>query len=230
VVSIPVPEKDLTFEDAGEQWAGAGKPALREPGDRQASGVPPLRADHFRPSTSPDEFRRQSAARRITVGAVAAIALVAILTAAILLAVTDGGSPKAKSAGHNPPKTTTTTTSVSTSSTTSTTIVTTTTSSPLVTPISTSGDDGTYKAPTGPYTLTFTATTSPCWVGVETGLGSGDYLWDETVQAGASQSYKATGPVAIVLGAPQFASVSLNGVPVEIPKGATAYNLVFTSA
>ena len=227
VVSIPLPEGDLSFEDRGEEWGGTGKSALRQPGegateaDSRSSARPPVMpaaADGSRWLVSPGALRRPGPVRKTTV---AAAAVLLILTAGVLLAVMGGtraARSGAKAPHHRPSSASTSTTAV------------TTTTAPLVRPISTSGDDGTFKVPPGHYILAFTTTNSACWVGIETGLGSGSFFWDETVQAGSSASFRGSGPLAVVLGAPEYlSSVTLNGVPVEIPKGITAYNLVFAS-
>ncbi len=157
--------------------------------------------------------------RKIVVGSVAAVAVVLIVAASVLL--TMHGSPhKAAS-----PPASDTTTSVST--TTSTTVVTTTTS-PVLKAVSTSGDTATYKAPSGRYTLRFTTTSGACWIGVQPNVGGGTYLYSSTLQAGGAASYKGSGVLAVQLGAPDYVSVSLNGVPVQVPTGTTYYNLVFS--
>jgi hypothetical protein len=170
-------------------------------------------------SISPDELRRQATVRRLSVGSVATLGVLAIVTAGVLMT---GSSPKPKpvTASHThtpPPSTATTTTRV------------TTTTAPSVTPESVSGNDVTFKVPSGHYTLSFSGVGGACWVGVETGLGSGTYLWNQTVEAGTTASYKASGPLAVALGAPEFVAITVNGVPVKIPKGVTADNLVFAS-
>ncbi len=226
VVSIPLPAGDLSFEDRSEEWAGAAGRSRREPAQRAVAGVaPPPFADRFRPSISPSEYRRQSPLRRVTVGAVAVVAVLAIVTAAVLLAVTGGGRTTKSSSKNTHHQNT------SPGASTTTTGVTTTTTPPaLVKPVSRSGDDATFNIPPGHYTLAFATSSSACWVGIETMLGSGSYRWAETVPAGNSASYKGFGPIAVVLGAPEYlSSVTLNGVPVQIPKGVTTYNLVFAS-
>ena len=157
--------------------------------------------------------------RKIVVGSVAALAVVLILAAAVLLTL--HGSPHRVAtppAGHN---------TTSTSTTTSTTVVTTTTT-PVLKAVSTSGDSATYKAPSGRYTLRFTTTSGACWVGVQPSVGSGTYLFSSTVAAGSAASYKGSGLLAVQLGAPEYVSVTLDGVPVQMPPGATYYDLVFS--
>jgi hypothetical protein len=244
--SIPPPDGETSFEDGGDEWAGAGRPAARGPGDwmrrsypgrhargnhesQTAAGEPmaveaaPAGSVVARPqlSISPDELRRQATVRRLSVGSVATLGVLAIVTAGILMT---GASPKPKpkpvtaSHTHTPPLSTVTTTTRET-----------TTTTPSVTPESVSGNVVTFKVPSGHYTLSFSGVGGACWVGIETGLGSGTYLWNQTVEAGATESYKASGPLAVSLGAPEFAAITVNGIPVKIPKGVTADNLVFAS-
>jgi len=228
-VSAPVPGAEVTIDDPGAPWAGAGKPSLREPGAGDGAGESAEAsagaswapsADRLRPAISPDELRRQAAMRKITVGSVAAVAVVLILTAAVLLTL--HGAP------HRASTTTTTRPGASTSTSTSTTRVTATTV-PVVKPISTSGDTATFKAPSGKYTLRFSTTSAACWVGIQPSLGSGTYLWSQTVQAGSSGAYRASGDLAVQLGAPEYLSVTVNGIPMRLPPGVAYYNLVFAS-
>jgi hypothetical protein len=211
--SIPVPE-DLSFEDRGEEWAGAARPSIREPAERAAPpppGMARMRTESpdastgafatRQPSISPDELRRQATMRKLGVG---------------------GGKPAATAAKHH--HTTTPTTPTST-----TVAKTTTTTTPVVSPVSVDGNELTFNAPSGHYTLTFQGGGGACWVGVETGLDSGTYLYSDTVEPGTTASYKASGPLAVALGAPYYLSVLVNGVPVKIPKGVTANNLVFAA-
>jgi len=54
-------------------------------------------------------------------------------------------------------------------------------------------------------------------------------LWEETVPAGGTTSYTASGPIVIRLGAPPVVSVSVNGVKVDLPPGnVQPYDLSFT--
>jgi hypothetical protein len=290
-VSLPVPEHEITFEDRGEQWAGAGRPTLREPGERLASrerlhrdavdvrpeapgsaaagsgvaasgaggaaaeaagvvgsaaggaaagvsaaeaagegavgaagqetdpAIPVVTATPSQP-ISPDEIRRQAAVRRLATGAFAAIAVIAIVVASIELSGNPTPAAKATTKGQHHPKATTTTSAPAPS---------TTLKPAVVKPVSISGNEVTFNAPSGHYLITFSAAGGPCYVGVETGLGTGNYLWSDTVQPGASASYKASGSVVVNVGAPAYLAASLNGVPISIPKGVTDDYLAFVS-
>jgi hypothetical protein len=287
-VSIPVPEKHMSFEDRGEEWAGASRPALRDAvaraasrerligelpdadrgdpngrsadprersrsdageavqqqSDRQKAArerastggadragaspptttpvVPPAPdAPNARPEVgaepaalqplSPDELRRQATIRRLATGGFAAVAVIAIVAASIALA----GHPKTGTTGSKKDKNTATTTSAPPTS-----VATTTTLKPaVVKPSSVSGNEASYTAPSGHYVLSFATSGGPCFVGVETALGSGDYLFANTLQPGTDATYKATGSLVVNLGAPVYVSVTVNGVALSIPSG-----------
>lgn len=245
--SAPPAAGETSFDDAGRQRTGADRPTVRGSGgwtptapqgrhvrgshETTAGAGEPLAVEALptgsvvvaRPqlSISPDELRRQATVRRLSVGAVAILGVLAIVTAAVLMTGTSSpkATPRTAAHTHTPP------TSVVTSTTRET-----TTTAAGVTPISVSGNDLTFKVPSGHYTLSFSGVGGACWVGIETGLGSGTYLWNETVPSGITGSYKASGPLAVALGAPEFVAVTVNGVPVKIPKGVTAYNLVFAAS
>lgn len=210
-----------TGTDAGPDAGGGSSEGSSPDTSANPAGAPSTTADRLRPTISPDELRRQAAMRKITVGSVAALAVVLILTASVLLTLQGGGHH----AGSPP---TTTRPGASTSTSTTTTRVTATTA-PVVKPISTSGDTATFKAPSGRYTLRFSTTSAACWVGIQPSLGSGTYLWSQTVQAGSSGAYRASGALAVQLGAPAYLSVTVNGIPMRLPSGVTFYNLVFAS-
>jgi hypothetical protein len=95
--------------------------------------------------------------------------------------------------------------------------------------VSIAGVDATFDVPPGHYKLSFTAVSGACGVGIGKQLGASTLLWAETVQKGSRASYVASGPLAVELGAPEYASVRINGVRVKIPAGVTAYNLLFTA-
>jgi hypothetical protein len=300
--SMPVPEHEITFEDRGDEWAGAGRPTLREPGERLASrerfdrepadappddtyerprhasaasariqgarpvqsrnrganeedghtgapgatpgeaatgavaaealGAAGLETDPAVPAVpvttarsqpvSPDELRRQAAVRRLATGAFATLAVIAIIVASIELAGSPTTSAKGTTKGTDHPKAVATTTTTRPAPST-------TLKPAAVKPVSTSGNEVTFDAPSGHYVITFSTSSGPCYLGVETGLGTGDYLWSDTVPAGSSASYKASGSVVVNVGAPAYLSASLNGVPVSIPKGVTDDYLAFVS-
>jgi hypothetical protein len=92
---------------------------------------------------------------------------------------------------------------------------TTTTTPTALDPTSTTNLLVTYLVPKATYTLVFSAT-APCWLGAQ-GRTNGTYLWMDTLQAGTSTSYSATGPRLIHLGAPRAVSIKFNGIPVALP-------------
>jgi hypothetical protein len=275
--SIPVRQHVVSFDDSGEEWAGAGRPVVREPahdgppsssgdegpGDRRAGvrheAVPAFRPQGNRPgavrrqhdpgrvdaaawppvadvaasdagivleppmlpSVSPEGLRRQASVRRLATGGFAALAVAAIVLAAIELS---GAAHTAKS-----PPPTSLHPSTSTSAPSTTAARPTTTSPAVIEPISTSGNDVTFQAPAGDYVLTFATSGQPCWVGVETGVGTSDFLWTQAVQPGSDATYKAAGSLVVNVGAAEYLSVSVNGVPIRIPSGVTTGYISFVA-
>jgi hypothetical protein len=171
---------------------------------------------------SPDELRRQATVRRLATGACAAVAVTAIVLAAVLVSGSAHPTQKAssKTRHHLSPST----------SVTSTTAVPSTTARPaVIEPISSSGTDVSFQAPAGHYVLTFATSGGPCWAGVETGVGTGDFLWEETVQPGSDATYKASGSLVVDVGAAEYLSLSVNGVPARIPHAVTTGYILFVS-
>jgi hypothetical protein len=185
----------------------------REPRETVSAGMTSRRVDLEPPTEtiSDDELRRQANIRRVTVGAVAAVALTFIVVASILLA----GGPSAHTGA--PP---TTTRPHSAATTTTTTVAKTTTTTPAVfKPVT--GADGvvSYVVPKGPFTIGFEDTgTGPSWLGVEPSFGAGTFLWQNEVQPEQSLSYNAKGPVAVNIGAPEELKITVNGVPCTLPE------------
>jgi hypothetical protein len=171
---------------------------------------------------SPAELRRQATVRRIATTACAAVAVVLIAVAAIELS----GSP---SHTATPPSKTKHHGTSSTSVPPSTAAPSTTAKPAVINPTSTSGNEATFPAPSGTYVLTFATSDSPCWVGVESAIGSGDFLWTDAVQPGISATYKASGSLAVNVGAAQYLSVRVNGEPIRIPSSVTTGYLSFAS-
>jgi hypothetical protein len=62
---------------------------------------------------------------------------------------------------------------------------------------------------------------------VETGVGTGNFLFNETVQPGTDATYKTSGSLVVNVGAAEYLSVSLNGVPLRIPSGVTTGYISF---
>ncbi len=101
--------------------------------------------------------------------------------------------------------------------TTTTTTPSTTVTPKVLHPISRTNLLVTYLVPKPTYTLVFSAT-APCWLGAQRRT-NGTYLWMDTLAAGKTTSYSASGPRLIRLGAPRAISITLNGIPVALPKG-----------
>jgi len=231
--SVPVPPP-VEGEDAraGADGRGDAAPSSRRPqgagGDREArppafrrSGAAAggnLRGTH----QSGAARRRQVLARRAATGGAAAVAVVAVVIAAISL--TGGG-------GHRPRKSTATTEHRGGSGRTTTTSTATTLPSTLK-PTSVTATDVSFTAPSGQYTLAFTATGGACWIGIETSAGAaGPWRFAETLSAGQSATYAASGALVVRLGAPAYIGLQVNGLPAELPSGQQqAYNVDFTPA
>lgn len=245
-VSLPVSDEELAFQDRSARWAGGDRPTARAPGERVAGGRGESTRDRsssgtqgpprtggaeqgaHRPSRdteqpaagstdaqpdvlSDDELRRQAAIRRLSVGGVAVVGLTLIVVASLLL------SSSPKRAASSGPSTTSGTNHASTTST--TVAATTTTAKPAVlNPLPNADGIVSYAVPKGPYTVAFADTGSgPCWIGVETSFGSGNFLLSNEVQSSATLTYHAKGPVAVEMGDPGVLQITINGVPAKLP-------------
>ena len=94
-------------------------------------------------------------------------------------------------------------------------------------PTSASSSVVAYLTPSRTYTINFSAS-GPCWLGVQQGV-NGRYLWMATLTAGQEASYKASGPVAVRLGAPANIKVEVDAVSVELPaKNVQPYDITFS--
>jgi Domain of unknown function (DUF4115) len=141
-----------------------------------------------------------------------AAGIVVVLLIAGALVVTLDHSPTHVA---NKPGVTTPTTHPSGGATSSTT--TTTTIPTVLNPTSTTNLLVTYVVPKSTYTLVFSATAA-CWLGAQRRT-NGKYLWMDTLEAGTSTTYSASGPRLIRLGAPRAVSITLDGIPVALPSG-----------
>ena len=138
---------------------------------------------------------------------------VVVLLIAVALVVTLDQQPSPTPVATKPGVTTTTTHQGG-----GVTNTTTTTTTPTVlNPISTTNLLVTYVVPKSTYTLVFSATAA-CWLGAQR-RANGQYLWMDTIQAGQSTSYSASGPRLIRLGAPRAVSITFDGIPVALPSG-----------
>ena len=158
------------------------------------------------------ERHRQVMVRRAATGATAAVAVVAVVAAVIFLST--GGK------NHGRVTTTTTHRGGGGSSTTSSTTTTTTVPTSLK-PISVSPSNIAFSVPSGGYTLTFQATGGACWVGIEH-TSAGPWLFSQTLNAGQSATYQASGALVMTLGAPRYIGLSVNGLVAELPRPGSA--------
>jgi hypothetical protein len=158
--------------------------------------------------------------RRAATGTAAAVAVVAVVAAVISLS---GG-------GGSGGKLTTTTTRRGGGGRTTTTTFTTTTLPTSLKPTSVSPSNIAFSVPSGTYTLAFQASTGACWVGIEH-TRAGPWLFAQTLDAGQSATYAASGALVVILGAPRFIGITVNGLAAELPSGISQpYNVELTPA
>lgn len=94
-------------------------------------------------------------------------------------------------------------------------------------PVSTASGLVTYPAPSGTYTVSFSAL-SDCWLGIEPGSSSsGTYLAMKTLASADSWSYQANGSILVRIGAPKTLSVKINGETVALPSTLQPYDITF---
>lgn len=74
-----------------------------------------------------------------------------------------------------------------------------------------------YAAPSTAYAVAIHAS-SLCWV-MATDPSSGRVVWTGTIAGGSSRSLSVSGDLAIDLGAPTDANVTMDGLPVQLPTG-----------
>jgi hypothetical protein len=229
---MPVPPHELH----GEERTGAGRSAGQEPGEQarelHRAPAPATQSSPAEPEivvgrtaperVSPAELRRQVTVRRLATGACAAVAVGAIALAAVLLSGNSAPTSKASSKSlHHP--------SSSTKATSTTSVPPTTARPAVLEPISSSGSQVSFQAPAGPYVVSFTTSGGPCWLGVETGVGSGDFVWEDTVQPGSAATYRSSGSLVLDVGAAEYLSLSVNGIPARIPRAITTGYVLFVS-
>ncbi len=101
------------------------------------------------------------------------------------------------------------------------------TSGPGLVPTSVSPSVVAYATTSRTYTISFAAS-APCWLGVQEGV-NGKYLWMTTLEAGGTVSYRASGPIAVRLGAPPHVRVQVDGVNVALPaQNVQPYDITFS--
>jgi hypothetical protein len=169
---------------------------------------------------SPADRHRQVMVRRAATGATAAVAVAAVVAAVISLSGGGGGhrgtfpTTTLRRGGGGRTTTTTTTTTVPTT----------------LKPTSVSPSNVAFSVPSGNYTLALQTTGGACWVGIEH-TTAGPWLFAETLSAGQSATYKASGAIVMTLGAPRYIGLTVNGLVAELPSGVTQpYNVELTPA
>ncbi len=203
---IPTPRASTVFDDAGEPLAH-GSAIGRFP-----RGIAPPTG-------------RELVVRRAAAGAAAAVALGAVVAGGVVL-VTGGKKGPAGSVGH--PTTTSNAATTTSTPTPPASIPGGTTASGALLPTSATKTLVAYTAPSKTYTLSFHAGAGAVWIGVQRTLG-GAYLWMATISPGSSASYRATGAVAVRVGAPPYCTMTINGTALSLPSINTQpYDVTFT--
>lgn len=238
-IRIEVPS--VRFEDESDAYersleeARAARAAEGEPGAVPA-GIPDAAtaaadavvfAGPMRHGGAERPPRRQPGGRaRLAIGAAVVVVLAGLVAGGVELA--SGSSPSTGRHG--------TTTSVTTSlpgrhgtSTTSSTGTTPSTTSPgSVRPLSTSPSDVVFQAPGGSYTVGF-AVSGLCWLGIQQSA-AGPYVWQDTLQAGQSTTYRASGTIIIRVGAAPYFAMTVNGVQAQLPSYTQPYDVTFQAS
>jgi hypothetical protein len=127
----------------------------------------------------------------------------------------DTGSPPSTADGRTKTKTKTTST----------------TQPPAVSaPVSSSAGAATYQVAASTFSMTLAATSGACWVDA-TDSTTGATLFTGTLGAGDRQSFTATSPVTVVVGAPTVFVASVNGVAAVLPSGfRTPFTMSFVTS
>ena len=234
-VKSPYPESAVRVADpstvrvAGPPGRGSGWPVPPVP-------TPPL-ADPDTPMTFDDEVlaapppppppahpvQRDKAMtsinhrpRRLAAPATA-VAVVLVLVVVLLLTGSHAVPPSRthshdKNSGHNS----------STTSTPPKKKATTPTSTPpppaVSSPQAATPQSATYDVAASTFTVTLAATSGACWVDA-TSSATGATLYSGTLAAGAQNSFSATGPVTMIVGAPTVLNATVDGAPVVLPPG-----------
>ncbi|HEY5026316.1 MAG TPA: DUF4115 domain-containing protein [Acidimicrobiales bacterium] len=99
----------------------------------------------------------------------------------------------------------------------------------VVVPSSPTAFSARYAAPSTTYAVAISAS-AMCWV-MATDPSSGHVVWTGTIAAGASRSLSVSGSLAVELGAPSDASVTMDGRAVQLPTGfRSPFTLTFQRA
>jgi hypothetical protein len=101
---------------------------------------------------------------------------------------------------------------------------------PVSLPQSSTSSMATYDVSASSFSLSFAATSGPCWVDA-TSSTSGATLFAGTLQAGTNHAMTVTGPVTVIIGAPTVLAVGVNGSPVAMPSGfETPFTMLFVTS
>jgi len=212
VPPVPIPpladrHNPMTFDDAAQPLS---PPAPPKPGQRDKA----MLSINHRP-------------RRLAAPAMA-VAVVLVLIVVLLLTGSHSVPPgrthsSVRNSGHNsstaskPPKKKAT--------------ATTPTPPPSVvsSPQAATPQSATYDVADTTFAVTLTATSGPCWVDA-TSSATGTTLFSGTLAAGAQQSFSATGPVTLIVGAPTVLHATVDGDAVVLPAGfQTPFTMTFVT-
>jgi Domain of unknown function (DUF4115) len=96
-------------------------------------------------------------------------------------------------------------------------------------PQSSTSSTATYVESAGTFSLSFAATSGPCWVDA-TNSTTGATVFAGTLQPGKNQAVNVTGPLTVIIGAPSVLAVAVNGSPVALPSGfETPFTMMFVT-
>jgi hypothetical protein len=216
-VPVPVgadPEQPVAFDDATPVVA---PPALPEVGHRDKAMI----AINHRP-------------RRLAAPAMA-VAGVTVLIVVLLVTGSHSVAPRHHHhtgvSGHSHPPTTAPHRKKAVTTPDSTPGSTPVTAPPTVSaPQASTASTATYQVADAGFTLSLSATSGACWVDA-TNATTGAPYFVGTLESGQQQSFTATSPVTVVIGAPALLAATVDGAPVQLPPGfRTPFTMSFVTA
>jgi Domain of unknown function (DUF4115) len=185
--------------------------------DDEVLAAPPPPMPHAQPAqrdkamTSINHRPRRLAAPATAVTVVLVLVVVLLLTGSHAVPPSRAHSSN-KNSGHNS----------STTSTPPKKKATTPTSAPpppaVSSPQAATPQSATYDVAASTFTVTLAATSGACWVDA-TSTATGATLYSGTLAAGAQNSFSASGPVTMIVGAPTVLNATVDGGAVVLPPG-----------
>jgi hypothetical protein len=227
VPPLPVtdPGRAVTFDDSPDADADADADAEAEV---RTNGRPENVPSTFMTGKEDRAMYSINRRPRRLAGPAAAVAAVAVLVAVLVVTGLHSNTP-----GHRAGKATATTVTTSHAGTHPSrparhaSASTTTTAPPMVSaPTSVSASAATYRVADASYSLELGANNGECWVDATDSTGK--VLYEGVLFTGQSVTVTATGPVAVLVGAPGAFTAKVNGAAVALPPGAQApFTLTF---